>query len=537
MDRRSFIVSSGGAALAAAAGGAGLWRWQEVTPQVADPGRTIGHMLRDRAALPPPSSVVETDVAILGSGIAGLSAAWQLDRLGRRDVLLFDGPEAFGNAASARLGGLACPTGAHYLPLPGMEARHVREMLADFKILQGDPGAERPAYDERFLVHAPHERLLSHGAWQEGMVPARGVDAAALGEHERFFAHMDRLRHAHGRDGRRAFVFPAALSSSDPDFAALDRITFADWLAREGYRAPSLRWYLDYCCRDDYGAPSDRVSAWAGIHYFAGRWGRAANAADNALLTWPDGLQPLAEALGARLGERRRAGTAASVRIVDGRAEALCFVLENGQPRSFLVRARRMVCAMPLFVAARVVEPMASFGFDARRDLPPSAPWMVANFLMRDFPREQDGMPLAWDNVVQGGKGLGYVVSTHQEIRVTPPRQTVFTAYVALSERTPLAARRWLQDARPGELLELASADLKQAYGPAFMPNVARVDLTLRAHAMAVPAPGMRSNPGLAALRALDGPLLFAHADLSGFSVFEEAAWWGCQAALKIAAA
>lgn len=48
--------------------------------------------------------------------------------------------------------------------------------------------------------------------------------------------------------------------------------------------------------------------------------------------------------------------------------------------------------------------------------------------------------------------------------------------------------------------------------------------------------PGFRSNAGLAALRAADGPTLFAHADLSGFSVFEEAAWWGYRAA-KLAAA
>ncbi len=36
---------------------------------------------------------------------------------------------------------------------------------------------------------------------------------------------------------------------------------------------------------------------------------------------------------------------------------------------------------------------------------------------------------------------------------------------------------------------------------------------------------------GLKALREHDGAILFAHADLSGFSVFEEAAWWGDRAA------
>jgi hypothetical protein len=107
----------------------------------------------------------------------------------------------------------------------------------------------------------------------------------------------------------------------------------------------------------------------------------------------------------------------------------------------------------------------------------------------------------------------------------------VFTAYVALSHLDPLAARRWMQSAGLEELLALASADLKAAYGWTLGPNVERVDITLRAHAMAVPAPGFRSNAGLAALRALDGPILFAHADLSGLSVFEEASMWGWRAA------
>ncbi len=40
----------------------------------------------------------------------------------------------------------------------------------------------------------------------------------------------------------------------------------------------------------------------------------------------------------------------------------------------------------------------------------------------------------------------------------------------------------------------------------------------------------------LAALRAADGRILFAHADLSGYSVCEEAAWWGYRAAERVLA-
>jgi hypothetical protein len=393
-------------------------------------------------------------------------------------------------------------------------------------MLQGDPAAERPTYDERFLLHGPQERVLVDGKWQDGLLPDADKE-----EHARFHAEMNRLRQLRGHDGLRAFAFPSILSSAQAGTDPLDRITFRQWLHENGYRSPSLHWYLDYACRDDYGARYDQVSAWAGLHYFASRTGQGANAADDALLTWPGGLQPLAEAMEARSGARRRAGTAVRLRRVEGGVEALCFTLKGGQPSTFLVRARKAICAMPLLMAARVVEDIAALGFDPAAHLPHYAPWMVANFLMKGFPAELPGVPLAWDNVVYQGPGLGYVVSTHQDIRVAPPGRSVFTAYMALSGQTPQDARRYLMSASPEDLLAAASADLRLAYGHKLMTNVERCDITLRAHAMAVPMPGFRANAGLKALRELDGPILFAHADLSGFSVFEEASWWGYRAA------
>lgn len=528
MERRSFLWSAGGASLAALGSAAGFARWQEIAPTVHMPGRAEGHFLRDRSRLPAPSSIVETDVVILGSGVAGVSAAWKLGQAGAR-ALMIDGPEPFGNAAGARYGDLACPTGAHYLPLPSTEAVHVRAMLADVGVITRGRLEERPAYDERYLVHAPEERLLVGKTWQAGLIP--GATSADLAEQRRFFAEMARLRAVRGNDGRRVFVFPVALSSLDPAHAALDRISFKTWLDGQGYRSPGLHWYLNYCCRDDYGARYDRISAWAGLHYFAGRDGKAANAEDSAVLTWPGGLAPLLAAIAARSGAERRPGTAVSLRTTGDGVEALCLRLQDGVPATFLVRARKAICAMPLFVAARVVDDIGQFGFDPKKHLPAYAPWMVANFVMKKRPREDGEVPLAWDNVVRSEPGLGYVVSTHQDIRVHPSGRSVYTAYVALSDRSPKEARAWMQKAMPEELIALAGADLKAAYGWTLAPCVERVDITLRGHAMAVPGPGFRSNAGLAALRECDGPILFAHADLSGFSVFEEAAWWGWRAA------
>jgi hypothetical protein len=535
MDRRSFLLWAAAGGATALGTTAGFWRWQEITANVNYPGRTEGHFLRDRKALPPSSCTIKTDVAILGSGIAGLTAAWKMNKSGHQDFLMIDGPELFGNAAGGHFGSLAdnltFPTGAHYLPLPSTESFHVREILSDLGILLRNPASERPYYDERYVLHAPEERLLFKGKWQEGLIPNEGISQEELNEHHRFTQAMKQLRQLRGKDGKHIFVFPVAHSSTDPEWQALDRITFKTWLDQNGYRSPTLHWYLDYCCRDDYGARYDQVSAWAGLHYFCSRSGQSENSENGAWLTWPDGLHPIAAGLNKSAGNRRKSGTVISLNTTRQGVEALCFELVDGVPRTYTVQARKAICAMPLYVAARVVTPIKHFGFDPAAHLPTYAPWIVANFLMKEFPKELPDAPLSWDNVVYQEPGLGYVVSTHQDIRVAPPQKTVFSSYVALSNRSPEEARTWLNSARPDELLALASADLKAAYGWKLAPCVERVDITVRGHAMATPHPGFRSNAGLKALRELDGPILFAHADLSGFSVFEEASWWGYRAA------
>jgi hypothetical protein len=143
--------------------------------------------------------------------------------------------------------------------------------------------------------------------------------------------------------------------------------------------------------------------------------------------------------------------------------------------------------------------------------------------------RRAAGPPLCWDNVVYSEPGLGFVVSTHQDIRVRPPEKTVFSAYVALSDRK--ASRRAAGcGGQAGRTAGAGQRRPERVWRAVCILRRARRH-HLRGHAMAVPWPHFRSNAGMKALREVDGPILFAHADLSGFSVFEEAAWWGYRAA------
>ena len=124
-----------------------------------------------------------------------------------------------------------------------------------------------------------------------------------------------------------------------------------------GSTTPALRWYLDYCCRDDYGAGSASVSAWAGLHYFASRHGfNAAGDADgerDAVLTWPDGNAWLVQRLSEPLRERWHAGCV--VQRVDARRHDVALDVWNaGDDRVERWTAAHAVVAMPLFVAARM---------------------------------------------------------------------------------------------------------------------------------------------------------------------------------------
>src|SRR5580658_8975412 len=45
-----------------------------------------------------------------------------------------------------------------------------------------------------------------------------------------------------------------------------------------------------------------------------------------------------------------------------------------------------------------------------------SAPWVVANLALTDWPMYRPDAPFSWDNVLMRGQTLGYVVATHQDI-------------------------------------------------------------------------------------------------------------------------
>ena len=536
MRRRDFLASLAAAGLAsgmANLAGCGSPAKPPKPPlppgDLLGPSLELGHRLRE-PDFPPPSETRRIPVVIVGAGIGGLSAGWKLAKAGFKDFLMVElEAEAGGNSRSGRNEVSAYPLAAHYLPLPTVEATAVRELLAELGVLHGDPRAERPGYDERYLCATPQERLYRNGWWQEGVLPQHGVSAAEQGQYQRFFALMDGYKQR--RDGgKRAFALPMALSSQAPDLLALDRLSMRDWLLAQGLDSPQLHWYVDYACRDDYGTSHAEVSAWAGIHYFACRNGEALDAASDTVLTTPGGngwlARGMAQSIHARAGDRLLTG-ALVFRVAESGGGMQVDLWLPSEQRTLRLEAEQLIWAAPLFLVPHVF-----VGHDELKAAARSyshAPWLVANLTLSRFPEGRAGVPIAWDNVLYDSPGLGYVVATHQQMRMRPGA-TVFTYYRALNTMTPQLERKALLETPREVWAEQILAELERPH-PDIRQVTTRLDVFRNAHAMARPLPGLIWGKARQ-LFAADGPRLrFAHADVSGFSLFEEAQYRGVLAA------
>ena len=522
MKRRDFLAASSLPWLVA-----GCAQPAAITGGFVGAAQARGHLLRT-ATWPAPARVRRTGVLIAGGGVAGLAAARALRLRGMQDFTVLELEDsAGGNSRGGDVNGIPCPLGAHYLPVPGNHAAHVQDLLEELGLRQRVSG--RWVYDERHLCHSPQERLFINGEWQDGLLPVHDIDARTLADYQRF-AQLVRAA-----SSAESFQVPVSNRPLRQPSIALDAINFESWLNQAQLTSPALRWYLDYCCRDDYGAGLATVSAWAGLHYFASRHGFSAPGGEPSaereagVLTWPQGNGWLTQQLAQPLGERLLTGQIVC-RIAVGKHGVEVDAFDTTTQTVDRWQAEQCIVALPLFVAARVLHTPPPALREAASALR-YAPWLVANIHIKTALHDRPGAAPSWDNVLYGpdmaanppsdASGLGYVDAMHQSLAAVPGA-TVLTHYRAFGIEA--AARKNLYDQPWTHWRDTVLAELSVPH-PDLLEKVTRIDVVRYGHAMSVPVPGTR---GHSALRALQVPqqgqcLHFAHSDLSGYSVFEEA--------------
>ena len=539
MNRRDLLTAFLGMPLAVAGCGRRGGRKPALPPgEVVGASVGIGHRLRDGLKAEVPEDKWERRrVVIVGAGIAGLSAARRLRQSGVEDFSILElepkpgGTSQFGSRKDAAV---PYPWGAHYVPAPTKENPDLIDLLEEMQVLEGRTDEGEPIVAEPFLCRDPEERLYFQGQWFEGLYPRSAATAEDLRQLEAFRAEVDRLVTWRDAKSRRAFALPRSRCSDDAEVTALDRLTMAEWLDQKGWTSAHLRWWVDYACRDDYGLAVHQTSAWAGLFYFASRKPEPGEASQ-PFITWPEGNGRIVKHLTRGIPDRLETGWAVlDVNPIerDGKAGVDVIAVNHDGTRARGFHADRVIFAAPQFLAPYLIRPyrenrpehIAAFEYGS---------WAVANLFLKDRPAldEEFDFPLCWDNVFYDSPSLGYVVATHQRSLDYGP--TVFTWYYPLCDDDPHRARERLLFADRDQWAEIALSDIEAAH-PEIRRLTERLDVMRWGHAMIRAVPGfIWSKARELASKPYRG-IHFAHSDLSGLALFEEAFAQGNRAAREI---
>ena len=529
MQRRSFIqllLSLPGAAYLLESCNA----VQPVKGAIAGAGSGKGHLLRNPPLIRQYASERTVRTIIVGGGISGLSAAYHLSKASAKDVLLVElEPDPGGNARSGKNQVSAYPWGAHYVPIPGPDLPEYLHFLQEAGVVTGFDQQGHPVFNEYYLCADPEERLYINGQWQEGLVPDHGLDKISKQQIRRFLALMDEYRHKKGRDGKDAFAIPVDASSIDAEFQLLDQLTMQEWMRQQGFDAPALLVYVDYCTRDDFGTGINTISAWAAIHYFAGRKGIAANAESQDVLTWPEGNGFLVNALRQKItAETVCDAVVMSVKQIGDQVEVI--YLQGESLQAHKVMADKCVLATPQYVTAKLLK-------DEQRARQVKqhmhyTPWAVLNARIKKL-TERSGMGLCWDNVIHGNTSLGYVVADHNLVDHHQPYHNI-TYYIPYAEGQPSEIRQQLSGLTHAQWVNKLVTELTVVH-PDIRDNLAELNVMIWGHAMCQPRPGMIFSGLRKTLREpIDKKIFFAHTDLAGISIFEEGFYQGLRVANEI---
>ena len=531
MNRRELLAAFLGLPVAMAA-----CRRSEVAAlpegEIVGASDVFGHRVRDGARIEVPQDAwAKIPLVIVGGGVAGLTAAWRLQNSGFKDFVLIELESAPGGTSRSGSNQLiSFPWGAHYIPAPMKENAPLVSLLEEMGVVEGKDKNGEPVIGEQFLCRDPEERVFYKGRWYEGLYLHAGESEDDKQQYRKFNTEVDHWIAWRDAKGRRAFTLPVSACSDDAEVTGLDRLSMQGWMDQRGLTSPRLRWWVDYACRDDYGMTLEQTSAWAGLFYFCSRVVAPENESQS-LITWPEGNGRLVQHLFERVKTNIQLDRAV-VELIPTNDGVDVVTIDRDGRTPFGFHANRVIFAAPQFVARYVIRPF--------RDNPPPhiaefhfGAWMVANLTLKDRPRasSQHDFPLAWDNVLYESPSLGYVVATHQRGLDRGP--TVLTYYYPLCDENARLARTRLLETDWRGWADIALTDLSRAH-PDIRNLVERLDVMRWGHAMIRPRTGFMWGSARREAAKPFRSIHFAHSELSGVALFEEAFDHGLRAADEI---
>jgi hypothetical protein len=492
----------------------------------------VGHLLRENKNIEVPEQNWETvKVAIIGGGAAGLSTAWKLQKENFNDFVLLELENAIGGTARSGTSNIVSyPWGAHYLPVPFQENTELISLLDEMNLTEGKKQNGEIIVKEQFLCREPEERVFYKGRWYEGLYLNAGASEDDKFQLAEFQKQIDFWVNWRDAQGRRAFTLPVANCATDAEVTALDKISFADFLRQKGFTSERLFWYCDYATRDDYGLKLEQTSAWAGLFYFCSRV-RKSGEETQAFITFPEGNGRFINFLHDKVKDKTKLKTIALEIIPNEKGvDVVCLNTNTNELKGF--HCEKAVFCAPIFTAKYLIRDFRQNTPEFVKEFEHNA-WFVANLFLKDRPKTRfaKDFPLAWDNVLYESPSLGYVNATHQ--KGIDYGATVLTYYYPMCGEENVRAKLFGLNWR--DLADIVLTDLSRAHADIY-DLTEKIDIMRWGHAMISPRPNFLWNGSREQAQKPYRNIHFAHSDLSGIALFEEAFYHGIRAASEILA-
>lgn len=499
MNRRAFIKV--GAALIAVGTGCNFSEKRGKPIQYAitiDSDRTIGHLARTSMS-GDIAEQIRTDVLIVGAGIAGLAAACSLRE---RETIICDlGHQPGGTSSSVTIGDRQFSQGAHYdISYPSYYGREGLELLSDLDIIEYNRALDRWDFIEsQYVIKADiEERCYKDGA----------LFPSVLVESELKNTFLDVIKPYEGK-----MPLPTTLIAQEN--LHLDQITFADYLK---YFLPVTSDFIeavDYQMIDDYGGPSNQVSALAGIHYYRCR--PYYSESEPEVFSPTEGNFYFIRKMMESLRPEQIMSDSLVVGLEKSKQGWEVDVWEIGKRKK--VRYR---CNNVIYTGQKQLLKYLQSDFTETFSDVIYAAWIVINIELQGESIEED----IWQNDYLSGnqRFLGFVNSGSQ----TDKRNRVLTAYYCYPDTHHHLVQDIENDAQEivAQTLGFMSTYLKQDLSP----FVKHVYVKLLGHAMPIPIPGYLSKK-----RQLEqNGLAFAGSDSGRLPLMFDALDSGIQAARMI---
>lgn len=453
----------------------------------------VGHILRQSKTYPVRPEAQQTDYLIVGGGIAGLSAAYQLRE---QDFMLCELSERLGGSSSANThGDQYFSQGAHYdLAYPAYYGDALLNTLFELDLIDYDPQSNSWQFvDQHFTI--PHDResvTYEGGNFRADVLPEGPLRQQFKALLRPFVGHM-----------------PMPTTQIATQYHYLNQQTFREYLEEHLTLTAAFINAIDYAMLDDWGASSEVVSALAGIHYYTCR---PYFDQDPSLLSPPEGNAYFAQRFISRLPQERLHTQQLVQSIQPYKDGYEVTIVDVKAQQQYRIQTKHIVYAAHKH-GLKYIYPAGFERFSHNH----YSPWLVLSLVLNQTTTKKT----YWQNEYLSGERafLGFVDSSAQ-FQPQTTRRTL-TAYYCFDpkERNQLLH---IQEQAPA-LVERTIQYMEQVLQEPIRPHIEKAYLKVMGHAMPIPQPGFllrdynhdapTTNIAYAGVDAGHLPLFFEAAD------------------------